>query len=143
MGATDSERYKFNEKEDVDITEINYFNVRYYDPKIKRFISKDPIKEGSHWYVYCDKSPLQYVDKEGISKKNTNGVYNTITILGEPTSFHLIASQKLGDFLVDGDEATAPRIGYGSVQRDKDPRLNNMNIATTAPVWGLDVKIRD
>ncbi|WP_430393584.1 RHS repeat-associated core domain-containing protein, partial [Congzhengia minquanensis] len=38
---------------------------RYYDPKLGRFISEDPAKSGSNWYVYCENNPLKFVDPWG------------------------------------------------------------------------------
>ena len=38
---------------------------RYYDPSIGRFLSSDPAKSGTNWYVYCDNNPLKRVDASG------------------------------------------------------------------------------
>ncbi len=32
--------------------------VRYYDPEIGRFTSRDPIKDGMNWYAYVENNPL-------------------------------------------------------------------------------------
>jgi len=42
---------------------------RYYDPSIGRFLSQDPIQDGSNWYAYCDNNPLTSTDPEGLSFK--------------------------------------------------------------------------
>lgn len=39
---------------------------RYYDPSIGRFLSQDPIQDGSNWYVYADNNPLGETDPEGL-----------------------------------------------------------------------------
>ncbi|MFW6016837.1 MAG: RHS repeat-associated core domain-containing protein [bacterium] len=62
-----SERYKFTGKEDDISTGLHYFNARYYDPAIGRFITEDSAKDGINWYVYCGNSPLRYVDPDGES----------------------------------------------------------------------------
>ena len=35
-----------------------YFNARYYDPSMGRFITEDPARDGINWYVYCGNNPL-------------------------------------------------------------------------------------
>ncbi|MCK4261399.1 MAG: RHS repeat-associated core domain-containing protein, partial [Halanaerobiales bacterium] len=44
---------------------LYYFNARYYDPNLGRFISEDPMKDGANWYSYCANNPLKYVDPTG------------------------------------------------------------------------------
>jgi RHS repeat-associated protein len=48
--------------------EINlyYFNARWYDPELGRFISEDPIMDGPNWYTYCGNSPLIKTDPTGL-----------------------------------------------------------------------------
>ena len=36
-----------------------YLRNRYYDPKQRRFITEDPIRDGSNWYVYCGNNPVK------------------------------------------------------------------------------------
>ena len=43
-----------------------YLRNRYYDPSIGRFITEDPIRDGSNWYIYCDNNPVMYVDPLGL-----------------------------------------------------------------------------
>ncbi len=43
-----------------------YLRNRYYDPSIGRFITEDPIRDGSNWYIYCDNNPVMYVDPSGL-----------------------------------------------------------------------------
>jgi len=43
-----------------------YFNARYYSPELGRFVTIDPIKSGTCWYVYCGNNPLKFVDKNGL-----------------------------------------------------------------------------
>ena len=45
-----------------------YLRNRYYDPSIGRFISEDPIKSGTNWYVYCENNPIRYTDSFGLDK---------------------------------------------------------------------------
>jgi RHS repeat-associated protein len=56
--------YKYTDKE-KDTTGLYYFEARYYDPEIGRFISVDPGKDGDNWYAYCRNNPVKYVDPTG------------------------------------------------------------------------------
>ncbi|HRJ27391.1 MAG TPA: RHS repeat-associated core domain-containing protein [Fimbriimonadaceae bacterium] len=40
---------------------------RYYDPETGRFLTRDPIKDGRNWWVYCESNPLTGVDPEGLA----------------------------------------------------------------------------
>lgn len=61
-----TERYKFTGKEDDGATGLYYYNARYYDPGVGRFINEDPVKDGENWYLYCRNNPLRYVDPHGL-----------------------------------------------------------------------------
>src|SRR5690554_4123128 len=62
-------RYTYSGKELDSETNLYYFNARYYDAVIGRFISEDPIRDGLNWYVYADNNPLKLVDPTGFSSK--------------------------------------------------------------------------
>ena len=47
-------------------TGLIYLRARYYDPSIGRFISEDPIKDGTNWYVYCSNNPVAFIDPSGL-----------------------------------------------------------------------------
>ena len=59
------ERYKFTGKEDEGTIGLQYFNARYYDPAVGRFISEDPAKDGVNWFVYTANNPLIFNDSDG------------------------------------------------------------------------------
>ena len=48
----------------------NYYRARYYDPKIGRFISEDPIQwaGGNNFYAYVENNPINFIDPEGLVK---------------------------------------------------------------------------
>lgn len=48
-------------------TSLIYLRARYYNPSIGRFISVDPIKDGTNWYVYCSNNPIAFVDPSGLA----------------------------------------------------------------------------
>jgi RHS repeat-associated protein len=43
---------------------------RYYDPSIGRFLSQDPIQDGTNWYAYVDNNPLMGIDPLGLSEES-------------------------------------------------------------------------
>lgn len=49
-------------------TGLHYNNARYYDPKVGRYISSDPIglRGGLNTYAYVYNNPLRYVDPDGL-----------------------------------------------------------------------------
>ncbi|MEE8414588.1 MAG: RHS repeat-associated core domain-containing protein, partial [Dehalococcoidales bacterium] len=55
----------------LDSTGLYYYNARYYDPVIGRFISADPIipnpsnPQSYNRYSYVLNNPLKYVDPSG------------------------------------------------------------------------------
>jgi len=52
-----------------DSSGLKLLGHRYYDPTTGRFLSRDPIKDGRNWYVYCDSSPLAFVDENGLRRR--------------------------------------------------------------------------
>ena len=43
-----------------------YLRARYYNPKIGRFITQDPINDGLNWYTYCGNEPVMRWDPTGL-----------------------------------------------------------------------------
>ncbi len=43
-----------------------YLRNRYYDNASGRFITEDPIKDGTNWYSYCGNNPICYKDSLGL-----------------------------------------------------------------------------
>ncbi len=43
-----------------------YLRNRYYDPEIGRFLTVDPIMDGTNWYAYCNNDPVNFVDPLGL-----------------------------------------------------------------------------
>jgi RHS repeat-associated protein len=84
--------YKYTDKE-KDTTGLYYFEARYYDPEIGRFISVDPGKDGDNWYAYCRNNPVKYVDPTGKKAVQTitfHRVYNS-------GNFGLVADENEGN----------------------------------------------
>jgi len=63
-----STRYAFTGREYDDFTGLHYYRARFYDARLGRFISEDPIGfEGNdvNLFVYVHNNPLNYFDPEG------------------------------------------------------------------------------
>src|SRR6266536_286605 len=60
--------YAFTGREWDPETGLYYYRARYYDPKIGRFISEDPIgfEGGINFYAYVDNNPVRYTDPQGL-----------------------------------------------------------------------------
>ena len=58
-----NERFSFTGKE-LDFSGLHYFGARYYDSKLGRFTSKDPVSSELP-YAYVINNPMNYVDPTG------------------------------------------------------------------------------
>ncbi len=60
--------YGFTGREFDPETGLLYYRARYYDPKVGRFISEDPIgfSGGNNFFVYADSNPIRYSDPTGL-----------------------------------------------------------------------------
>ncbi|ULQ59123.1 RHS domain-containing protein [Brucepastera parasyntrophica] len=54
-------------KELDEATGLYYFNARWYDRSLGKFITEDPARDGTNWYEYCRNNPLRFVDPDGLS----------------------------------------------------------------------------
>ncbi len=78
---------KYTGKDYDEVSGLYYFNARWYDSELGRFITEDPIKDGLNWYVYCNNNPLIFVDPSGLaiiispSTSNTSFQKDTLTYL--------------------------------------------------------------
>jgi RHS repeat-associated protein len=69
--------YKFTGKERDVETNYDYFGARYYDARIGRWLSRDPLAEkypSLSPYVYCADNPLKFVDPNGKEITNPNRI---------------------------------------------------------------------
>jgi RHS repeat-associated protein len=70
MGSAGSlTRYTYTGREMDTVTELLFYRARWYDPKIGRFISEDPISFASNttnFYEYSQNSPVNFTDPMGM-----------------------------------------------------------------------------
>ena len=52
----------------VSRTTSHFYNYGYrdYNPKLARFTTKDPIRDGHNWFAYCNGDPVNFVDLWGL-----------------------------------------------------------------------------
>ena len=54
-------------QEDSD-SGLQLLGHRYYDPSTGRFLTRDKVKAGLNWYVYCENNTLVWSDATGLDK---------------------------------------------------------------------------
>ncbi len=66
-GEGSSNPFQYTGREN-DGTGLYYYRARYYDPRIQRFITSDPIglRGGLNTYTYVRNNPLRYIDPWGL-----------------------------------------------------------------------------
>ena len=70
--------YRFTGKEQDAETGLYYYGARYYDPRIGRFLSVDPLAEKyGAWspYNYVFDNPLKFTDPTGMEAEESNNEY--------------------------------------------------------------------
>lgn len=55
-------------------TGLYYFNARWYDAEMGRFITEDPARDGGNWFVYCGNNPLSYTDPAGLYTEDADAL---------------------------------------------------------------------
>jgi RHS repeat-associated protein len=72
--ATDEESHLYTGKE-RDSTGLYYYEARYYDPDLGRFLTRDPLTgmgtspQSLNRYTYCINNPVNFVDLTGLHYK--------------------------------------------------------------------------
>jgi RHS repeat-associated protein len=156
--TSDKAKYSYGGKELDDAINLYYFNARYYDATIGRFISVDPIQDGSNWYVYCANSPLSFKDPTGLKlneddiswtvedkdtlsdiTQNVNEKYGTNFTVEELQKFNGIKeprSIRRGDILKLPTEEWTAVEGMGTIGYD----IRGVDTGGTAKIGEADVE---
>jgi len=74
---TVSQRYQFTAREHSSVSGLNYHRYRWDDPRIGRFITRDPIYYwgGTNLYCYVDNNPINSADALGLLGKEWTSPY--------------------------------------------------------------------
>jgi RHS repeat-associated protein len=65
--GTVSFKASFTGKQIDEETCLYYFNARWYDAELGRFVTEEPARDGTNWYEYCRNNPLGAVDPTGLA----------------------------------------------------------------------------
>ncbi len=116
VSGTNGELASFTGK-GYDGTGLLYFNARYYDPEVGRFITEDPSKDGISWYGYVNNNPINFIDQTGryLMENTTNNLMQnkewygnkigeSSTIIGEEGCTVTALSNSVSD--ITGDKIT-------------------------------------
>ena len=64
--AADTNPFRYSGEYFDSETGLIYLRARYYDSAIGRFISEDPVRDGTNWFVYCANNPVILYDPSGM-----------------------------------------------------------------------------
>ena len=69
--GSETNNHLFSTKEHSAKSSLSYFGARYYDPKIGRFITKDPLGmiDGPNVYLYVNNNPVNLIDPWGLCEE--------------------------------------------------------------------------
>ena len=137
---------------EADATKLYYFNARYYDRSMGRFITEDPARNGMNWFAYCNNNPLSLTDPTGLivveyssHYKMNEGLWST-ELLGYGTDRKNETVGKIGctvDTLanmiktVDPGSSVTPK----AINDDKtnfDPGTTNVLASLVAEKYGVN-----
>ena len=64
-------RFMFTGREYDTETGLYYYRARFYDPKIGRFLQRDPVgySDSTNLYQYCNNNPVNWIDPFGLEKQ--------------------------------------------------------------------------
>lgn len=95
----DLEYSKYTDKPDDDAIGMQFFGARYYDPRLRRFISPDPVipgggtdARGFNPYAYNLNNPFRWVDPDGHAPDEPQGP-------GQPSSRWEAFAESAGAFV--------------------------------------------
>ena len=71
-------------------TGLYYLRNRYYDPQTGRFITEDPIRDGTNWYTYGNNNPILYIDPTGLDSY----IFYDPNMFGEGTGYEFALTDK-------------------------------------------------
>ena len=55
------------------VTGLYNYGYRDYKPRLARFTTVDPIRDGNNWFVYVNNDPVNWIDHEGLFKNVVAG----------------------------------------------------------------------
>lgn len=116
QASSDTNRYLFSSKELDARSGLQYFNFRYYDPEVGRWLTPDPLgyADGMNRYSYANNNPVNIIDPYGLC-----GAAENASTAGMTENQNTLAYQLFGigtpQFDLNQYAPTASQtIGYGA-----------------------------
>jgi len=108
---------------------LYYFNARWYDPELGRFVSEDPIQDGHNWYCYVSNDPLVKVDPLGLREDpghDGREDYRIYYLMARRKSNVYVANTNQGS-IESNDEEVIVKDGAGNIVAvyDKEQMKND------------------
>ncbi len=128
--------HKFTGKELDEEIGLYYFNARYYDAQLGRFMSVDPVGGGianpQSWnrYAYVLNNPLKFIDPSGAAHLAPNSTSGEIRWVGDPSDEVVVTADDPSP-TVSEIRSTALRVAGAGARPDEipsDPILENGSI---------------
>jgi RHS repeat-associated protein len=109
--------YRFGAREQDTETGLYYNRARYYDPRLERFLSEDPLglAGGINPYAYAGNDPINYRDPTGLERWCVYWYNYDYDSMGE---IYLVSIEKGECWDDEQDEPEAPRGKYAQVFSD-------------------------
>jgi len=122
---------RYTGKDYDPVTELYYFNARWQNPELGRFITEDPIRDGVNWYVYCSNSPMVFTDPTGLETRLL-------------TDTSVIAKQGHSAVLVDVYDEEGSVIGYNLFEvGPADSRRIKPKELSSSSVFGIQASVTE
>jgi RHS repeat-associated protein len=125
---------------------LYYYRARYYDPKVGRFISEDPVRfsGGINFYAYVRNNPANLVDPDGLQYVQTatdrvRGQYSPYTgeITFEVTVANPFTSEFVAAYIHEYSHKGVRESGAGL------PEWRDEQLAMLAELGYLDARIKN
>ena len=125
LGTGDA-KYTYGGKEYDKENSLLYFNARFMDPTLGRFITLDPAKDGTNHYIYCYDNPLSFKDPTGLS-----GIDDDIDAAPNFESIYIRVGSAAEPWVIGGKSypARSSSGGYGAAPNAFFNQNNNIKIS--------------
>ena len=130
---TSDDGYAFTGREWDSSSRLYYYRARYYDPRLARFLSEDPIGllGGLHRYSYVHDDPIDWVDPSGLRDGKTgwspaNYDFDYVTVNCQALFFSGSLSYVIGGHSFSGSGVGFPKgcgcyVALGKLDGPKRP----------------------
>ena len=137
--ASSANEIWFTSRKEDPRTELIYMGARYYDPRIGRFLSPDPVGfiasniHSFNRYAYANNNPYRYKDPDGRVAVQV-GLATGLTVLGIGAASSMTpaqvqsAARGLADFITSGSILNPAPLIWGLIFNEKaDPDPSSAN----------------